>query len=458
LIFGLILAEVLLFLAGTLLGHPFLGAAAAAALIFLAAAYRYPRFAWALVWIAFPFSIEMRLPGGNAIYAPTEPMMMLSLLAWALRAPVIGRPKLPHSPLNAPLAAVALVALASVVLSHHPLLGLKAWLVAVAYAGFAYGFCFLNLGDAKASEQWIPWVVGSGAFWGLYGAIRVLFQGVSAQHAYGAARPFFPEHGTYSLYLAMILPLALLATLQGEGKRRLFYSTATLAIAFGIALSFTRAAWLSVVLVLPVTVGIWALRRKSLKTIAWAGGLAALVLIAIAGIGAEGRITRHAGSVVETENVSNLERLNRWMAAAEMTKDRPWLGVGYGEYPAEYPEYRRKVIVTDQAYFYMGAHSEPLRILSETGTAGFAASFWLIAAASVIGIRTYRAARDPRTGLLALGVISGLATYLIHTAFNSYPGIDKITIPFWASLGVLGALWHEFANSAKSAVSSAAGA
>ena len=439
-IFGLILAEVALFLAGALLGHPFLGAAAAAALLFLIAAYRRPRFAWALVWFAFPFSIEMRLPGGNAIYVPTEPMMMLSLLGWVLRAPVKGRLRIPYSPLNAPLAALAVVALCSVALSRYPLLGLKAWIVAVVYAGFAYGFCFVSLGDVETSKKWIPWVVGFGAFWGLFGAIRVLSEGVSAQHAYGAARPFFPEHGTYSVYLAMILPLALLATVAGEGRSRILYAAATLAIGFGIALSFTRAAWLSVAVVLPMTVGIWALRRRSMRPLVWAGGLAALILIAIAGIGAEGRITQHASSVVETENVSNLERVNRWMAAAEMTKDRPWLGVGYGAYAAAYPGYRRKVILTDQVYFHMGAHSEPLRVLSETGVAGFAVVAWLMVAAVILGIRVYSRAGDSRASVLALAALSGLGTYVIHSIFNSYPGVDKVTIPFWAFLGLLAGL------------------
>jgi len=325
-------------------------------------------------------------------------------------------------------------------LSRYPLLGLKAWIVAVVYAGFAYGFCFVSLGDVETSKKWIPWVVGFGAFWGLFGAIRVLSEGVSAQHAYGAARPFFPEHGTYSVYLAMILPLALLATVAGEGRSRILYAAATLAIGFGIALSFTRAAWLSVAVVLPITVGIWALRRRSMRPLVWAGGLAALILIAIAGIGAEGRITQHASSVVETENVSNLERVNRWMAAAEMTKDRPWLGVGYGAYAAAYPGYRRKVILTDQVYFHMGAHSEPLRVLSETGVAGFAVVAWLMVAAVILGIRVYSRAGDSRASVLALAALSGLGTYVIHSIFNSYPGVDKVTIPFWAFLGLLAGL------------------
>ena len=440
---GFILAETVLLLGGFVLGHPFLGAAVAAGLVYLIVAYRRPALAWALVWIAFPFSIEIVVSSGNAMYVPTEPMIALSLLAWVLRARSGAALRIPRSSLNAPLAALALVALGSVAVSHYPLLGIKASIVAAAYVVFAYGYCFLTFGDARAAERWIPWVVGSGAFWGLYGVVKLLPEGVSLQHAYGAARPFFPEHGTYSAYLAMFLPLALLLALEGRGRGRLLYAAASIAIGLGLVLSFTRAAWVSVAIVLPLTTAIWAIRRRSLKPVAWLAGLAALLLVVVGVIGAEGRITRHAGSIAETENVSNLERVNRWMAAAEMTKDRPVLGVGFGAYAAAYPGYRRKVILTEMAYQHMGAHSEPLRILSETGTAGFLASLWFLAAAVALGLRVYSRARDPRSSLLALALVSGIATYVIHSVFNSYPGIDKVTIPFWASLGVIAALGRE---------------
>ena len=123
-----------------------------------------------------------------------------------------------------------------------------------------------------------------------------------------------------------------------------------------------------------------------------------------------------------------------------MTKTHPILGVGYGTYPAEYPAYRRKVIVTDQTFQYMGAHSEPLRVLAETGVAGILISLWLLGAAFVLGIRVYSRRGKPRESALALALLSGLATYLIHSAFNSYTAVDKVTIPFWASIGVLAGL------------------
>jgi O-antigen ligase len=401
--------------------------------------------AWALVWIAVPFSVELRLPGGNGLYAPTEPMIALALLAWALRMPAGVSPRIPRSSVNVPLAALAIMALASVAFSQYPILGLKAWIVAAAYVAFAYLYCFLNCTDPVRTDRWVPWVVGSGALWGMYGTVKVLLEGASPQHAYGVGRPFFTEHGTYSAYLAMILPMAILYAVECRGRARMWYAAASLAIGLGIAFSFTRAAWLSLLIVLPVTAGLWAWWRRSAKPFAVLAGLAILIAVAIVGVGAGGRITRHAESIAERENASNLERFNRWMAAAGMTKDRPWLGVGYGAYAASYPQYRRKVIITESAYQHMGAHSEPLRMLSETGVLGFLTSIWFLFAATALGVRVFLRAADGRARLLALAMLAGFGTYAVHGIFNSYLGIDKITIPFWASLGVIAGLGRELA-------------
>jgi hypothetical protein len=55
----------------------------------------------------------------------------------------------------------------------------------------------------------------------------------------------------------------------------------------------------------------------------------------------------------------------------------------------------------------------------------------------------YLRSGDSRASLLALAVLAGLATYVIHSVFNSYPGVDKVTIPFWASIGLLAGLGRE---------------
>jgi putative inorganic carbon (HCO3(-)) transporter len=165
-----------------------------------------------------------------------------------------------------------------------------------------------------------------------------------------------------------------------------------------------------------------------------------LVLVILAGVGAGARITRHAGSITASQDASNLERVNRWMAAVEMARDRPWLGVGYAVYPLAYPEYRRKTIITELAYQHMGPHSEPMRLISETGLLGTMAALWFMGAAFVLGVRVVRRSPDPREKLLSLALVAGLITYVIHSVFRTYLDLEKVVVPFWASLGLLAAL------------------
>ncbi|MEK7316392.1 MAG: O-antigen ligase family protein, partial [Candidatus Eisenbacteria bacterium] len=245
----------------------------------------------------------------------------------------------------------------------------------------------------------------------------------------------------YAAYLAMLLPLPLLLSLERRGRARWLYGAGALAILLGIVFSFTRAAWLSLVLVLPPVLLAWAARGRNWRALALPVAGILLVGLTVVAVGASERLTRHAGTLVESENVSNLERLNRWMAAVEMTKDHPWLGVGYGAYAEAYPAYRRKTIVTELAYRHMGAHSEPLRLVAETGAIGLAAALWFLGVAFAAGAKAARAPGEQ--GIAALAIVAGLATYAAHGLFNSYLGIDKISVPFWIGLGALAALTRE---------------
>ncbi len=439
-IFGLILAEILLFLAGALLGHVFLAATVAAALVFLLLAYRYPNVAWILVWLAFPFSIEMVIPGGHALHVPTEPMIALALVAWMARLPLARPIRLPWTSLHAPLAVLGATTLLSVAFSMYPELGVKGMIAAAGYILFAYVYCLINCRDPATIGRSVPWIVGSAAAWGLYGGARVFLQGYTLRSAYGAARPFFTEHGAYAAYLAMILPVALLYAMESRGRTRTLYTGASLAIALGIGLSLTRAAWVSLFLVLPATLALWYWWRRRVKPLAQVAAIGAVIFVILLAFGAGARISRHAETIAATGDVSNLERFNRWMAAIEMVRDRPLLGVGYASYPYVYMQYRRKLIITDMAYVHSGAHSEIFRLLAESGIPGFLAASWLLCATAILGLRIFLRSSDSRARLISLAILAGLGTYVIHGFFRTYIDLEKVAVPFWASLGVLAAL------------------
>jgi putative inorganic carbon (HCO3(-)) transporter len=447
---GFILGEALLFLAGILLGQPLLGAAIAAGLVYLVLAYRHPNLAWILVWLAFPFSMERLIPGGHALHVPTEPMIALALLAWSIRWLEKPAP-MPGGALHKPIAVLAGITLLSVIVGPLPGLGLKGMIAASGYVLFAYVYCLTSCRDIARVERAVPWIVGSGAVWGLYGTIRVLREGLTLSNAYGAARPFFPEHGAYAAYLAMILPAALLFALERRGRARWLYAGAALAMTLGLGLSLTRAAWVSLAIVLPPLVVLWSWWRRSVRSVALVGGLALAVAVLLVVFGAGTRIERHTSSIAETGDVSNLERFNRWMAAVEMVKDRPLVGVGYDAYPYLYTHYRRKLILTSMALVPSGAHSEIFRLLAESGIPGLLAALWLMVAATVLALRLFVRAVDPRVKVVALAVLGGLGTYAVHGLFRTYIDLEKVAVPFWSCLGVLAALGGAYASAKRGA-------
>jgi putative inorganic carbon (HCO3(-)) transporter len=278
------------------------------------------------------------------------------------------------------------------------------------------------------------------SFLSTYASVRVLSTGGGFRMAYGAARPFFVEHGTFAAYLAFFLPPAIVESVAGDGRRRFLWGAGVAIILAGIVLTFTRAAWISVALVLPVLLVALGRARGGTARLLVPVSIVALVGLGIASTKLAEPLVGHVRTIVTTGNVSNLERLNRWTAAVEMTKARPLTGVGYGAYGEEYRTYRRKSIVTEQSLSMFGAHNELLRMLAETGWPGLVAAIWFLLAVAIAGVGTF--ARDPQSarGRLALGIVCGLATYAIHSLFNSYLGIDKISVPFWVFVGMLSAL------------------
>lgn len=439
----ILIAEALLGVLGLLSGHPFLAVGIGAAFVYLLIAYRNPHLAWALVWIAFPFSVETLLPGGIAMHVPTEPMILIALAAWGSLV-LAGRPvRLPKADLNVPLVALGVVALLSALLGSQPLWGIKASLAISVYVLFGYVFRLVAWNGPSRAERFVPWIVGSAALWGLYGTLRVAAAGVSLRHAYGAARPFFAEHGAYAAYLAMILPMALVYALERRGSRRGLYVAASVAIALGIVFSLTRAAWVSLGIVLPITFALWGWWRRSLAPLVPAAVLALALALVLPATRSEESLGRHVQSITETTDPSNLERLNRWVAALAMAKDHPILGVGVGAYPDVYRLYRRKIFATDQVYQKMGAHSEPFRLIAEMGVLGLMAALWFLIVAFRTGVRAFFHAPDPASRVLVLSVLAGIATFCLHGMFRTYFDLEKVAVPFWAGLGILAAVGRE---------------
>jgi O-antigen ligase len=289
--------------------------------------------------------------------------------------------------------------------------------------------------------KWLPWaLLVPGVIISLYSMVSVLLGHYEPFIGYWWSQPFFTEHGTFSAYLSFVCALALGLSIEMSGPLKLVLALVALAAGSQVILSLARGAWAGLVglgLFLLIVSGRRLGRFGNVVLVAI--GLLGLVGLIVAS-GATRRLEYHAHTITDPTNLSNLERVNRWAAGYGMFRSAPVTGVGFGAYPDAYLNYRRFPLGTEQSTSRMGVHSEYLKVLAETGLIGAvtaALAFFFVAR---IAWRAIRRTRDPYLRGLAVGMTGGLVTYGIHGFVNNYLTYDKLAIPVWTAIGVLGAI------------------
>ncbi|HKC67227.1 MAG TPA: O-antigen ligase family protein, partial [Bacteroidia bacterium] len=150
-----------------------------------------------------------------------------------------------------------------------------------------------------------------------------------------------------------------------------------------------------------------------------------------------------------TNDKSNAERLNRWLCAIRMFKDKPYTGFGVGTYQFEYLSYQRKkemtmISVTSPYNIKHGhggsAHSEYLLCLSESGIFAFISFMGILLSAFYYGIKMLNEQIPLKIKIILTMVLSALFSYCVHVLFNNFLDIDKAAFLFWSSLSVISAL------------------
>ena len=147
--------------------------------------------------------------------------------------------------------------------------------------------------------------------------------------------------------------------------------------------------------------------------------------------------TLSSGNV--TTDVSNIERLNRWISALRMFKEKKFTGFGPGSYqftyiPYQDEAYKNRLTVTnpwDVPENSGGtAHSEYFLAMSEMGILGLLG--WI----SLLGRWLYIVFKkdvNPYHRKNIVIAFVALSTYLFHGLFNNFLNTDKTAFLFWAT-------------------------
>jgi O-antigen ligase len=427
-----------------------------AAVVVLAAIFSYEKLIW-LVVLFTPLSVELRqiMPGLPIdMYLPTEPILVTILLLFFIA--FIGGKRLDRSITNHPVSWVLYFYLGWMILttttSTLPLVSIKMLLTRIWFiVVFYFLMAFLIKEDKNKSRFiWLYLIAFVPVI--LYTIIRHTGYGLMSQKAaHFVMTPFFNDHTSYGAALAFFIPVLLGFVFSDwlSKKHRIIAGGILFLFIVALILSYTRAAWLS----LMVGFGVWLIIKLRIQF----KKILLVVLVVFASIFAfqdqilmaleknsqdsSGDLFEHFSSMTNiTTDASNLERINRWHCAINMFQEKPFLGWGPGTYAMQYGPFqlkRDRTIISTNYGDGGNAHSEYLGALAESGVLGMISFLMIIIVVMYIGINAYSRTNDKKIKTLALSAIIGLITYYFHGILNNFLDTDKISLPFWGFTALL---------------------
>jgi O-antigen ligase len=406
-----------------------------------------PHIALYLIAFAIPFGSLFEISLSGITVGVTEALIGLMVAAWIARR-IAQRENWPAWPrLSLPLALF----IGATMLSLHQAISLPMaakeiikWVEVLAVMVFA-----ATVVPQSRSKHVVACLLLAGVAQGLLGAHQFFAQAGPEPfivrgrflRAYGT----FEQPNPYAGYLGIVAPLALalaldlvdrwkgkalslnmrvLSVLQAHWLNWLALGSFVV-ISAGIGMSWSRGAWLG----FGGALVIMNLIRSRRSAMLFAGGI--LVVATIGALGASllpGAVTERLTSFlpfvqvddvraieITDANYASLERLAHWQSALDMWRDKPWLGVGFGNYEAAYAAYALPKWTMALGH----AHNYYLNVAAETGIIGLIAYLALWGTAVLQLVRTRRQSGSPYGRALALGALGMLVHVSVHNVVDN---------------------------------------
>ncbi len=389
------------------------------------------------------------MPGlGFDMYLPTEPLLFGLLIVFVLK--LIYDRKFDRKILTHPVSMAIYINLIWIFLtcltSTMPVVSFKFLLSRIWFIIGLYFIAAKMFSDKKNFERYIWLYVISLSIVVFYTTYRHLGYGLwNKEVANFVPSPFYKDHTSYGAALAMYIPFLVMFTFSAVKlpKQRLTALAFLGILLMGFFLSYTRAAWLSMV----VAFGVFVIIKMKIR---FRSLLIAFVSIVVLFTMFQNRIfmkleensqqssanfATHISSMLNiTSDASNLERINRWSCAIRMFEDKPFFGYGPGTYMFKYAPYqlnKDRTIISTNSADGGNSHSEYLGPLSESGVFGLLTFLLIVGTVIYTAIHTYTRLKDKQLKAFVLAALIALITYYIHGFLNDFLDTDKLSVPFW---------------------------
>lgn len=400
-----------------------------------------------LIAIFTPLSLTTLISESSAMTFPTEPLLILFTLVYAYKFLIdnhYDRRIFTH-PISLAIFFYMAWMLITALTSTHFIVSIKYFSSKVFYiVPFYIALIPLLSNFKKIKIIYLSYAIPL-ALIVIFVSISFALTGFDFNKSFYIMQPFYNDHTAYGAILAMFLIMTgfHLITKTKKKKKLFFYIILFAIFLMGLILSYSRAAWLSVI----PAIGIYIILKFRIK-------LKPLIFMALGGLifffafqtqilqvlsknsqDSSGNITEHISSISNiSTDASNVERLNRWACAFRMFKEKPILGWGPGTYQFEYAGFQKSYqlsTISTNAGNLGNAHSEYFGPLAESGVFGMLSMLILVTVVIYTGIKVYKRAENKNEGRLAIFLTMSLVTYYTHGFLNNFLDTDKLSIPFW---------------------------
>lgn len=410
-----------------------------------------------LIVFLTPLAINVTsLDVGLGVSLPTEPLMFGVLIIFILKM-ASGTPydkRIIYHPVTIAVLFSLGWMLVTTFTSEIPLVSLK-YLVARLWFVIPFYFIGVVLFKKFGNIKTFSWLyVISLTIVIFYTVINHAKHGFNEETGHWVMTPFYNDHTAYGAALAFFIPMMMGFAVDSNYKKTIRW------IAFGlfviltvaIVLSYSRAAWLSLIASIMVLVAV--LLKIKFKWI-----FSTFIVLVFMFFSFQNKILEvlerneqesstdlieHIQSIYNiSSNASNLERINRWQAAIRMFDERPMFGWGPGTYQFVYAPFQRskeKTIISTNAGDLGNSHNEYLGPLSEQGVMGLVAVLLIMIFSVYTALKVYKYAEDREVRLMALITLLSLVTYFTHGMLNNFLDTDKASVPVWGFMAIVVAL------------------
>ena len=261
---------------------------------------------------------------------------------------------------------------------------------------------------------------------GVLGVIQFITGKGITRYANGVARIVvtLDNPNTLGMYFIVLLfPLVMIAFYEKRTVKKVIIGLVCLLFILNIAFSFSRNAWLALVVGICILTIIYNWKFIIGLFIAGAGVLLYPPLsVRIVGLG---------------KAVMNDGRLKHWGIALEMFKDKPLTGVGNGNYVTLHSQYVKlfpKFIVPGEENY--PTHNSYFKILSELGILGFIPFMLLHTTIFIRSIKVCKLYSEKYKGLIK-GLIVALLIFFQANLLDNMWFVPKVTFLYWIIVGIL---------------------